>query len=607
LSLYNELKRRSVFRVGAAYVVAAWLLIQVAETIFPLFGFDDTPARIVVVVLAIGFLPSLIFAWAFELTPEGLKKDRDVDHAQSIAKGTGKKLDRVIMVVLVLALGYFAFDKFVLTPQHEATQRQQQVAELEVARQSGRTEALVESYGDKSIAVLPFADMSPEGDQAYFSDGIAEELLNVLAGLNELRVISRSSSFALRDDDLSIPEVAEKLNVAYVLEGSVRKAGNQVRITAQLIEARSDTHLWSENYDRELDSIFQIQDEIAAAVVDGLKITLLGAIPGPRKTDTEVYSLYLRGKYLMTPPQGDRENLEKAVTAFKQALAIDPDYAPAWVGLSWAYEYQTRVRAHPEAQGTALAREAVERALAIDDNMALAWSTLSYLKKKYEWDWDGAKFAMDKALQLEPNNVGVLLGTASVASALGQLDRSIELFERAVVLDPLGLEGLLSLGSRYIARGRYEDALALYQQVLVLYPENDLWARTSIAEVHLRQGDPERALAEIDRLPYSHKLNDLKAEALFILGEEEESRALTREFLNTPVQEYPFPKARIYAWRGENDAAFEALEAAFDQHQPGLANFLLVDAFHHLESDPRYPVFLEKLGLLEAWQAMPRD
>jgi adenylate cyclase len=175
------------------------------------------------------------------------------------------------------------------------------------------------------------------------------------------------------------------------------------------------------------------------------------------------------------------------------------------------------------------------------------------------------------------------------------------------VLDPLGLEGLLSLGSRYIARGRYEDALELYQQVLVLYPENYFSARESIAEVYLRQGDPERALAEIDRLPYSHKLNSLKAETLFLMGREKESRALTNEFLNTPAEFGPFPKALIYAWRGEKDDAFKSLEIAFDQHDRRLANILLVGAFHHLEADPRYPVFLEKLGLLEAWQAMPRD
>lgn len=592
--------------MGAAYVVAAWLLIQVAETIFPLFGFDDTPARIVVVVLAIGFIPSLILAWAFELTPEGLKKDKDVDRDRSIALNTGKKLDRVIMVVLALALGYFAFDKFVLTPQREAAQRQQQQIELQAAHQTGRSEALVESYGDKSIAVLPFADMSPEGDQAYFSDGITEELLNVLAGLNELRVISRSSSFALRDDGLSIPEVAEKLNVTYVLEGSVRKSDDQIRITAQLIEARSDAHLWSQTYDRKLDSIFQIQDEIAAAVVDGLKITLLGAIPHPRETDPEVYSLYLQGKYLMTPPRQSKEDMEKSVSAFQQVLAIDPDYAPAWTGLSWNYEYQRRYHFLPEQQAIELSREAAERALAIDDNLALAWSTLSYLRGKYDWDWEGAETAMNKALQLEPNNTDVLLGTGSVASTLGQLDRSIELYERAVALDPLGLEGLGSLARRYERRGRHDEALEICRRILVLFPENT-WAHESIAETYLRQGNPERALDELNKLPYSHRANSLKAEALFILGEEEESLALTSEFLSTPAEFGPFAKAMIYAWRGENDLAFKSLEFAFDQHNRALANILLFDASRHLEDDPRYPIFLEKLGLLAAWKAMPRD
>jgi len=607
LSLYQELKRRNVFRAGAAYVVTSWLLIQVAETIFPLFGFDDSPARIIVVVLAIGFIPALILAWVFEFTSEGLKKDKDVNHAQATAEGVDKKLDRAILVVLALALGYFAFDKFVLAPQREAREQQQQTVELEVARQEGRTEALVESYGDKSIAVLPFTDMSPEGDQAYFSDGISEELLNVLAGLDELRVISRSSSFALRDDDLSVPEVAEKLNVAYVLEGSVRKAGDHIRITAKLVEARSDTQLWSETYDRKLENIFQIQDEIAGAVVNGLKVTLLGASSESRETDPEVYLLYLQGKYLITPPQGGaKEELEKAVVAFQQALVIDPDYAPAWAGLSWAYEYQVRLGSLPRAEGIELTREAAERALAADDRMALAWSTLSYLKKKYDWDWVGAEAAMDKALQLEPNNTDVLLGTGSVASSLGQLDRAIELFERAVTVDPLGMVGLGSLAARYAARGRYDEALEMHSRVLVLAPESTT-ARLSMATTYLRMGNPDRALLEISELPYSGRLNSLQAEILFTMGKEEESRALTSEFLKTPAEFAPYSKASIYAWRGENDAAFESLDLAFEQHHSGLGNFLFHDNFRYLEADPRFPVFLEKLGLLEIWKALPPE
>jgi len=238
--------------------------------------------------------------------------------------------------------------------------------------------------------------------------------------------------------------------------------------------------------------------------------------------------------------------------------------------------------------------------------LALAWSTLAYLKKKYDWDWEGAKANMDKALQLDPNNRDVLLGTASVASSLGQLDKSIELFERAVAVDPLGLTGLASLGTRYIARGLYDEALENFRRILLLYPENP-WAHQGIAETYLRQGNPERALAEINKLPYSHRLNSLKAEALFIMGEDAESRALTSEFLNTKAEIGTFSKAGIYAWRGENDDAFKFLEIAFEQHNPSLANILVYEAFYHLEADPRYPVFLEKMGLLEAWEAMPPE
>jgi tetratricopeptide (TPR) repeat protein len=384
----------------------------------------------------------------------------------------------------------------------------------------------------------------------------------------------------------------------------VRKTDDRIRISVQLIEAQSGFEMWSESYDRTLDDIFAVQDDVATSVVDVLRVKLMNKPPLLQETNSEAYLLYLQGKYLTTPPRGDKEDLEKAVSAFELALATDPNYAPAWVGLAWAYEYQRRERVLPKEQAVVQARDAVERALAIDDNMALAWSTLSYLKNKFEWDWEGAKADMDKALQLEPNNKDVLLGTASVASTLGQLDKSIELVERAVALDPLGLEGMQSLGRRYRARGRYDEALELYHRILALYPENSQ-ALSSIAEIHLRQGNPERALAEIDKLPYRSWLNTLKAEALFIMGEEEESRALTSEFLNTTAQFAPFSKAKIYAWRGENDDAFKSLEVAFEQHHHGLASILLDGYFHHLEDDPRYPVFLEKLGLLEAWQAMP--
>mgnify|MGYP001585733422 CR=1 FL=1 len=245
MSLFNELKRRNVLRVAMASVVAAWLIIQVVETILPAFGYSDVAIRYIIIVLAIAFIPTLVFSWAFEITPEGLKREVDVVREHSMTRFTGKMLDRIILIVLAVALAYFAFDKFVLVPSRDARLIQ------ETARQA-RTEALVESYGDKSIAVLPFQNMSGNPEQDYFSDGIAVELLNLLTKVQQIRVTPRTSSFYFRDKNMAIPEIAEALNVAHVLEGSVRKDGNRVRITVDLIDPLSITLLWSDSYDRQL-------------------------------------------------------------------------------------------------------------------------------------------------------------------------------------------------------------------------------------------------------------------------------------------------------------------------------------------------------------------
>ena len=568
-------------RVWPGGVISDATLTQCIVELRRAFGDSAQTPRVIKTIPKVGFC---LMPPTEKLVEEsGMPEDRENPSKHGISRGIGAFV--IALVIAVLAFGVWWYQRDVVVPVPDA-----------IVHDSGIT---------PSIAVLPFVNMSDEPGNEYFVDGLTEELQILLAKIPQLKVSARTSSFSFRNKDVTIAEIARTLNVAHVLEGSVRKSDERIRISVQLIEAQSGFELWSESYDRTLDDIFAVQDDVAAAVVDALRIKLMNEPPRLRETDTEVYSLYLQGKYLMTPPRGGKENLEKAVSAFEQVLAIDPDYAPAWVGLSWAYEFQRREGTLPEEQAVALARDAAEKALAIDGNMALAWSTLSYVKKKYDWDWEGARAAMDNALLLEPNNADVFLGLGSVASTLGQFDKSIELFERAVTLDPLGLDGLLSLGFRYQVSGRYDEALELYHRVLVLYPENS-FALKDIAEIYLRQGDPERALAEINKLPYSHRLNALKAEVLFIMGEEEESRALTSEFLNTPAQFGPFAKAQVYAWRGENDDAFKSLEFAFEQHNLSLANILLYDAFHHLEPDPRYPIFLEKLGLLEAWKAMPR-
>ena len=468
MSLFRELKRRNVFRIGIAYGIATWLIAQIADLAADSFLAPEWVMKMIITVLILGFPVALVMAWAYELTPDGLRRESDIAHGQSVAQANASKLDRTITIALILAVAYFSFDKFVLDPRRDAALLEtasQQAAEI-VSQPQPVTIEPSPTDEASSIAVLPFINMSDDAGNEYFSEGLSEELLNLLVKIPQLRVAARTSSFSYKGKDTKIAQIGMELNVTHVLEGSVRKSGNQLRITAQLIKADDGFHLWSQTYDRTLDNIFQIQDEIATAVVNELKITLLGAIPEARETDPEVHTLYLQGKYFMNL-QG-KENLEKSVSAFKQALAIDPDYAPAWTGLSWAYEYQTRNRYWTKAQGVALAREAAERALAIDDNMALAWSTLSFLKKKYEWDWQGAKDAADKALQLEPNNTDVLLGVSSVTSALGQLDKSIKLLERAVTLDPLGLVGLGSLAARYLSAGRYDEALEMFHQVLLL-------------------------------------------------------------------------------------------------------------------------------------------
>lgn len=324
MSFLAELQRRNVIRVGAAYLVVAWLFVQVAETVFPLFGFDETPARIVVVVMAISFLPALVVAWAFELTPEGFKRDAKVNHDTEANRRLSRLLDRLIMVFLALGVAYFAFDKFLLTPHRQADEL---AAATELARQEGRSEAIAGAYGDNSIAVLPFINMSSDPEQEYLGDGIAEELLNLLARIPELRVISRSSAFSFKGRNVEIPEIARQLNVAHILEGSVRKSGNRIRITAQLIEAGSDTHLWSEVYDTTLGDIFKIQDEVAEAVVRQLHVTLLGEVPKAQEADPVAYLLVLQARQILLLQQ--HEEMHQAEALLQQALEIDPDYVDA--------------------------------------------------------------------------------------------------------------------------------------------------------------------------------------------------------------------------------------------------------------------------------------
>jgi adenylate cyclase len=598
LSLFTELSRRNVFRVGAAYAVAAWLLIQVAETIFPLFGFDDSPARIVVIVLAIGFLPALVLAWAFEMTPEGLKRQKDVDRGQSITHYRFKKLDRIILVVLVLALGYFAVDKFVLTEQRQVALERQADERLasatEQARQQERSEGLVGVYsGDKSIAVLPFVDMSSDKDQEYMSDGIAEELLNLLAKIPELRVVSRSSAFSYKGKDINLAQVAEELNVSYILEGSVRKAANRIRITAQLIEARSDSHLWSETYDRTLDDIFAIQDDISATVVNQLKIKLLGEIPHVRETNPEAFALYLRARHLHS--QGSSEAYRQANALYKQAVAIDPDYAAAWDGLANNYLTQANQSVMPADEAFTLARGAAQNALAIDPGYALALSHLGWIAMTHDNDPALAASFLEQAVGLDPGNPDIISNAAALLFFLGRYQESIAFNEYANIRDPVNPVGFSNVGYLYMVVGRLEEAVSAYEEVLRLSPDY-LGGYYYLGSALLLMGKPQAALAAMQQEQYPVYRLLGEAVAYYSLGDSDASDAALAEVIEKYEADWAYNIAYVLAYRNEADRAFEWLDKAVEYGDAGLVEVMAKPEFANIHNDPRWFPFLESLG-----------
>ena len=318
MSLIQELKRRNVIRVAVLYLIAAWLLLQLTDVLSSLLSVPESAGSIVVMLLVLGFFPVLIFAWVYEMTPEGLKREVDIDRSQSVTPDTGKKINALIIVLLVLAIAGLVADR--LIPESSVDT---DVAAVELV------EAPLPA-DDRSIAVLPFSDLSQDQDQQYFTDGLSEELLNLLVRVDDLRVASRTSSFAYRGSTLGIPKISQALNVGHILEGSVRKDGDRIRITAQLIEAETDTHLWSENFDRELTDIFAIQDEIANAIVNALTGEL--GMGGDKAVTVEVvtenldaYEMYLTARELFIK----RDQLPESIRSFRKAVELDPNFARA--------------------------------------------------------------------------------------------------------------------------------------------------------------------------------------------------------------------------------------------------------------------------------------
>jgi TolB-like protein len=468
MSLYHELKRRNVFRVAIGYLALAWLLTEVSGTLFPAFGIPDWGVRFVVIVFALGFVPALIISWAYEITPEGLKREKDVVREASITHLTAKRLDGFTIGLIVVALAFILADRLWLSPRL-AVQLQAPAAVVTDPVQTAEPEP---QYPPNAIAVLPFADMSPNKDQEYFSDGLSDTLIHVLAQLSGLQVTATTSSFYFKGKNIDVGEIARQLKVGTILEGSVQKAGGRVRVIAQLVNAGDGTHLWSKSFDRDLKDIFAIQDEIAQEVVKALKVTLLDTEEERQaqryQPTLEAYEQLILGRQEMA--KRTAVGLAAAEKHFKQAIELDPDYALAYAGLADTLGLQ------PEYAGLAL-EESMERrqplidkALELDPFSGQVYTARAFLYWAQE-DFEAAQKDFIKAIELNPNYATAHHWYANMLRQYGRFEKGLAQFRVAAELDPMApiIQGDLAKSIWFA--DRVEEALTVARRNIEQNPE----------------------------------------------------------------------------------------------------------------------------------------
>lgn len=483
LSFFGELRRRNVFRVGIAYAIAAWVILQIIDVVSPILALPEWAPRLILVFLAVGFVPALIFAWAFELTPEGLKKEKEVDRSRSITNQTGRKLDFAIIGILLVGIVFLLVD-----------------------RQSDGPTQNTGSEISKSIAVLPFVNMSSDDEQDHFSDGITEEILNSLAAVKELKVAGRTSSFAFKGQNQDLRKIGDTLGVEHILEGSVRKSGTKIRITAQLIQVDDGFHMWSDTYDRELDDIFAIQDEIASEILVQLRAQLLDEVlttVEAQRTDPQVYEWYLLAKqriYART-----RLNIESAVALLDQAIGLDPEYAPAYaqrgIATMLLSDRNYGEVSFPEAQSSG--EKYVRQSLQLDPGLAEGWAGLGLFYSQEPGKHEAAIEALSRALDLNPNLIDASNWLYVVVTQTGDVAGGLQIVEAMVERDPLYRPAFGNSINTYGQFGYFDKGWALIDRFASFYP-NDPQVFRSKATLHLWQG--EAALA----LPLAKKAVDLQ-------------------------------------------------------------------------------------------------
>ncbi len=571
---FAELRRRNVYKVAVAYAVISWLLIQAASILLPTFEAPPWVMKVLVVLLALGFLFAVFISWAFEMTPEGMKRTSDISPDEVIPYWSKRKFAALIIGVAVIAAGLLAF-QLLRAPRSTITSKSD----------------------NKSIAVLPLLNESGDPKDEYFSDGLSEELIAALAQIKDLKVIGRSSSFRFKERKEESKTIGEKLGVATLLEGTVRKQGERVRIVAELINAADGIELWTRTFDRELKDIFAVQEEIAAAVASSLKVTLLGSdersSAKPATKNTEAHNAYLLGHYHF-----QRRNLEdfrKAVAQFDEAIRSDPGYALAYAERSEAWTLIGDL----SGQGKTFwpkAREDAEKAVAIAPTLAEAHAALGWVRCFVEWKFAEGLSELKRAKELSPANPTANDLLARIVVYLGKPDEAEKQARQAVELDPLAFPAQNNLARALFFQGKLEEADAIARKAAELQPTAASSHRFQVL-VAVQRGDGETALREAKLEPDEGYRRFELAIAQQVRGDRQAADAALADLIANGRDQLAYQIAQVYAVRGEKEKAFEWLQISYDTHDTGTLGLLIDPLLRDLRPDPRYNSLLAKLGL----------
>ena len=577
MSFFSELKRRNVLRAATFYAASAWLIVQVATQVFPFFHVADWVVRWIVIAAAIGFPFAMAFSWFYEWTPHGIQRESEIAPDASITRETGKKLDRWIIAVLSLAVVLLLADRFVLHKDADA--------------------AL-----DKSVAVLPLVNESGDPQQDYFSDGLSEELISAIAQVHDIKVIGRNSSFRFRgreqDDTASI---GTKLGVATLLEGTVRKQGNQVRIVASLVKASDGSELWSQTYDRDLKDVFAVQSEIATSVAGALKTTLLGkpieSADKPPSGNLDAYDALLQG--LKYAERRNRADYLKAVGYYQQAIRLDPGYAMAYARLAIVQQWFNDWVANADERkvASAEARANANKAIELAPGSALALGALGINQAWSDFDYPTAEATLKKAVALDPSNPETLYQLADVTACLGRLDEGIAMMRKALEMEPLNASFHFYTGQFLLARGKLDAAEAEMGRAVALQPDAaGFHAYLAIAQ--LQGGKPDQALRTANEEQEGGNRRWALSTIHFARGETAQGQASLDDMIRLDLNFEPVNIAMVYTYLGSKDKAFAMLDHGLDIRDSGVASIYEQPyLIPKLRGDPRLAILLKKLGL----------